>query len=112
MKLFLLRHAEAQSDAQDDIERVLTQKGCEDAETLGRLMKEKSYTPRYIICSSAQRTQQTLKYLSLGHELCDTEKPEISQSLYNAAPGDILIIIQAQNTNSPLLIIAPNPRIP
>lgn len=113
MKLFLLRHAEAQSDQQsDDFERILTQKGCDDAHTLGRLMKEKEYMPGHIVCSAAKRTQQTLEHLSLGLNANNLEESDISQPLYNAAAGDILAIIQAQNTKNPLLVIGHNPGIP
>ena len=111
MKLFLLRHAQADSH-HNDFERGLTQKGCEDAGKLGALMAKKMLNPQYIICSAAKRTQQTLNFLLEGFGTSQNIDSETSQILYNAVAGDILKTIQEQSTKTPLLLVGHNPGIP
>ncbi len=107
-RLLLLRHAEARGfDSGPDRERSLTDDGANDAAALGLLIKKQNYTPDYIFCSPAKRTQQTLEQLFL--EGVKTQKPE---PLYNSPCGDLLNFIQETNDDvQTLMVIAHNPGI-
>lgn len=108
-RLFLLRHAQALSDAPNDKERALSPKGVDDAMTLGRLMAKKSYFPDLVLCSPALRTRQTLDALEEGLGKRHYEQPDI---LYNGAAGEYLAEIQkASDQYSDVMIIAHNPSI-
>ena len=81
--LLLLRHAKAQEKVKgvDDSDRQLLSEGWDDASALGNVMKTRNLVPNHIVCSSAQRTQETCTAVleGLGHRICY----EVSSTLYN-----------------------------
>ncbi len=108
-RLFLLRHAQALSDAPSDKERALSPKGLEDAAALGRLMAKKGYFPDFTLCSPALRTRQTFESLKEGLGKRSAEHPDI---LYNGAAGDYLGQIQAASDDyDDVLLVAHNPSV-
>jgi len=110
-QLFLLRHALTlpASGGQDDSARALAPQGVEDAQALGRYMKTSGYSPDYILCSSALRTQQTLQHLQKTLPL---PKAHILPILYNGAAGDYFSEIKKLlETSEKILIIGHNPAI-
>lgn len=108
-RLFLLRHAQALSDAPSDKDRALSPKGIEDAQALGRVMAKKGYFPDLVLCSPALRTRQTLEALEEGLGKRHSERPDI---LYNGAAGDYLAEIQkASDEYSDVMVVAHNPSI-
>ncbi len=62
LSLALLRHAKSSWDATDieDFYRPLNQRGQTAAPLMGAALKELSFTPDLILCSSAKRTRETL----------------------------------------------------
>jgi len=62
-RLVLLRHAKADPDkpGQDDRDRPLAERGRADAIRMGQFLKESDCVPELVLCSSAQRTRQTLE---------------------------------------------------
>nr|WP_321482542.1 histidine phosphatase family protein [uncultured Cohaesibacter sp.] len=62
LRLFLLRHAKSSwSDPSlHDFDRPLNKRGQRDAPKIGRVMKARHYNPDRILCSSAQRTKETM----------------------------------------------------
>ena len=59
MKLFLLRHAEAENDAHSDEARRLTPRGVEQARMVGRFCARTGIAPGSILHSPFVRTEQT-----------------------------------------------------
>lgn len=110
-QLLLLRHAQA-LPAQDgsDIHRNLSPKGAEDALALGHLLKSKSLYPDHVLCSSAQRTQETCAQVLQGLEISVTV--ENTKEIYNADVDDLLALIHAlDNQHARALMIGHNPSI-
>src|SRR5262245_36053123 len=60
--LYLLRHAKSGWDnpALEDHDRMLNERGRDNAAQMGLYMKKAGYMPALILCSSAQRTRETL----------------------------------------------------
>lgn len=105
-RLYLLRHAEALSTAQDDKSRTLSETGKQQASALNIVMKEQGYLPDYIACSDAVRTRETLDLVWPDHEA------HFPPDFYNASPGDLLNHIQKiDNNRRAALIVNHNPTI-
>lgn len=83
-RLYLLRHAKAEpySFYKDDYERDLTQKGREQAISMGRLFFKEKFEVEKIYFSSANRTQQTTEHFSEA-ALINLENAVAEKSLYN-----------------------------
>ena len=64
MNLYLLRHAEAEEEAASDGERKLTERGREQARTIGRFCARNDLYPEKIITSPLVRAQQTAKIVA------------------------------------------------
>jgi phosphohistidine phosphatase len=75
MDLFLLRHADANTDATSDGERRLSEKGISQAKKVGRFIKEHDLHPDLILASPLRRAQETAQIVAeqIGGELM-TEK--------------------------------------
>jgi phosphohistidine phosphatase len=71
MLLYLLRHADADTEAQSDAERALSKKGEEQAARVGRFCERNDIKPAVILASPLRRAQQTAKVVAekLGVEL-------------------------------------------
>ncbi|PVB59275.1 histidine phosphatase family protein [Labrenzia sp. 011] len=65
MRLLLLRHAKSEWGDEDlaDIDRPLNSRGKAAAATMARYMKDNGLLPNQILCSTAQRTRETLARL-------------------------------------------------
>ena len=61
MRLFLLRHAEAEADALTDAERVLTSLGREQAARVGEFCRRHALRPDYVLTSPYRRAQETAR---------------------------------------------------
>lgn len=61
MKLFILRHAEAEDNAPSDAARRLTPRGVEQARTAGRFCARTGIEPELILYSPFARTEQTAR---------------------------------------------------
>lgn len=104
-KLYLLRHAQAQSALEDDDkDRPLSAHGLAQARTVAVHLKDIDTA----LCSSARRTQMTLD--AAQESGAEIKKIEISDNLYNAPAGDILNVLQ-QYGDGNVLIVAHNPGI-
>lgn len=71
MKLYLLRHADAETEAATDAERALSEKGKAQANRVAEFCERQDVKPAVIIASPLRRAQQTAKVLAekLGIEL-------------------------------------------
>jgi len=108
--LFVLRHAKAETGGEgtQDIDRALTERGQNDARSLGELMAKESWNIDHALCSSSARTRQTA---SLMNAALATPIPiTYRDSLYLAEAGDIQSELQQlDDTVSAALIIGHNP---
>ena len=108
-RLYLLRHAKAQSTASEDKLRKLSGTGKKQADLLGEYMQKENFIPERILCSPATRTRETLDCIleHIGQQA--TEYPE---GFYYSTPGDLITTIQTQdNAHSSLMIVNHNPAI-
>ena len=111
-RLLLLRHAKAEPGApeQEDHERALAARGRRDAERMGKAMAKRGLAPEQVLCSSAQRTRETLDrilpYLPSGLTLT------LDESLYLASAEEILArIAQLDAGVLCALVVGHNPGI-
>jgi len=110
MNLYLLRHAKSSWEAyEDDHDRVLSERGRDDATTIGEYLHKNSINFQNILCSSSQRTRETV---SIINTISPNSIDEINylDSLYHASSNKIKEIIR-NYTNISLLIVAHNPGI-
>ncbi|MEU3308778.1 SixA phosphatase family protein [Nocardiopsis sp. NPDC055551] len=109
--LLLMRHAKAEDGfGAIDFDRALTDKGRDQAERVGRLLKEKGYAPEHVICSAAARTRQTLDGV-LG---AMDSAPEVdhTEAAYLAGPESLLeLITYVDPVVNTLLVVGHNPTI-
>lgn len=108
MKLFLMRHAEAEGAGEkSDISRNLTENGRNQALIATNKLLNQNISK--ILVSSANRTQQTAEIV-MSKIKCSNF--EILPELYGSSSDEILKIISVQNNDDKnLLVIAHNPGI-
>lgn len=112
LTLYLLRHAKAviADGSVPDFDRPLAARGRRQAAELAALMAERAYAPARVICSSSQRTRETLAPL-LGAWPTDV-RIEIARGLYNAGAEQLLALVSRQRGDAAgLLLIGHNPGI-
>lgn len=109
-KLILIRHCKSSWDATvpSDHERPLNGRGRSDAPKIGRWLKAKGHVPEHVMCSDAQRTQETLQLL-IG-TLDTAPRVSLEPTLYLAPPLTILRHVQ-KATMPTLAVVAHNPGI-
>ncbi|MEL6523167.1 MAG: histidine phosphatase family protein [Pseudomonadota bacterium] len=105
-RLILMRHAKSSwTDLTlEDHDRPLNGRGERSAEAMGRWMKDEGLSPDITLCSTAQRTQQTLDLLNL------TAEPILMRSLYHATEDGMLGLLQQQKAPT-VLLVGHNPGI-
>ena len=64
MQLFLLRHAEAESNAATDEVRALTGRGTKQAEAIGKFCLEHDFIPEMILSSPLKRAEETARIVA------------------------------------------------
>ena len=102
MKLLLLRHADADTEADSDLARPLSEKGHRQAKEVAQFLKNHSARPQIILSSTAVRAAQTAKPVAeaLGVDCipCEWARPgmppdEALQELYPYAQfKDVLLV--------------------
>jgi phosphohistidine phosphatase len=109
LRLLLLRHAKSDwSKNADDHDRALTPRGRKATPEMARYMRKNHYVPDVVLCSTAQRTRETLDLLLAGWKT----KPDIryEPALYLADwPVLLANLKQAPASASPLLLVGHNP---
>ena len=110
MNLYLLRHAKSSWESyEDDHDRVLSERGRNDASTLGEYLHENNINFENTLCSSSQRTRETI---SIINKVSPYSIDEINylNSLYHASSNKIKEVVQ-NYSNKSLLIVGHNPGI-
>jgi phosphohistidine phosphatase len=64
MQLFLLRHAEAESNAASDEARTLTARGTKQAEAIGKFCFANDFIPELILSSPLTRAEETARLVA------------------------------------------------
>ena len=105
-RLILMRHAKSSWDdlSLDDHARPLNKRGRASAKAMGRWLRSRGYVPERVLCSTSERTRQTLALLGLGG------RAEFSDTLYHAGPDTMLAQIRAVEGPT-VLLIGHNPGI-
>ena len=105
LRLFLLRHAKSSwaDPSLHDFDRPLNKRGKKDVPKIAALMQERNYHPDHILCSSAQRTRETLAGIlpSLHGEV----RLQLLDSLYEGNAPDYLAILRAHAEESKSLML-------
>lgn len=111
MRLLLLRHAKSDwSKDADDHERPLSARGRKAAPEIARYMRSREYLPTAVLCSTAQRTRETLDLLLAAWR----KTPDIryERAVYLADwPVLLANLKKAPARSSPLLFVGHNPGI-
>tara|TARA_Y100000996_G_C22323617_1_gene561441 strand:- start:173 stop:655 length:483 start_codon:yes stop_codon:yes gene_type:complete len=110
LNLYLLRHAKSSWESyEDDHDRVLSERGRNDASTLGEYLHKNNINFENTLCSSSQRTRETV---SIINEASPHSIDEINylDSLYHATSNKIKEIVQ-KCSNKSLLIVGHNPGV-
>jgi len=107
-EIILLRHAQANTamPGQPDVDRHLTEHGQTEADGVGQWLTAQKALIDLILCSPARRTQQTAECVlrSLGEVPILTDR-----RIYNAAPTDLLDVLNEYLDKQRLLLIGHNP---
>jgi len=108
-RLYLLRHAKSDWGAGlPDHDRPLNDRGRQAAAQMGRWLSKDENLPKLVICSTAQRTRETLETLSEAGNLSFDVLYE--PSLYGAGTETIRRIIKADaGQHQAVLLVGHNP---
>lgn len=110
--LFLVRHGEADGNAQEnDIDRNLTLRGQDEVAQVAHAMKERFVHADILMCSTAQRSRVTSLLLaqSLGFP---TDKIKIESDIYRSDVNTLLDLIALQDNNlNSMVITGHNPTL-
>ena len=106
-KLLLLRHGKSDWPANlnsEDRERPLASRGRRAARRIGRFLTAVDSKPDAVITSAAVRARTTVE---LAAEAGDWKCPiQVSETLYEAAPQDVLAEIRSQPSAPRILLVA------
>lgn len=107
MQLHLLRHAKTNqsSPTGKDFDRELLPRALEQITELKQYFAARPIAPKYILCSTAKRTRQTLAELKA---LWPNAQMLFRDELYLASKQEILSVICALNTPEEILVVGHN----
>jgi phosphohistidine phosphatase len=109
LKLYLVRHAEAEQSA-IDFERTLTPHGEEEALCMGRYLKSLDVQPDRILCSPAIRALTTAQIITQQLEY-SANTVHTDPSLYNADLDTLLLTLGHLGKTPSVLLVAHNPGV-
>jgi phosphohistidine phosphatase len=111
-RLLLLRHAKAEPSepAKRDLDRVLVERGRQDAEKIGAYMASHALIPDRVAVSPAARTRETWKFAAAVLRTAPAAVP--ADRLYDATPDEILEVVKDTPASArTLLVIGHNPSL-
>ncbi|MEJ8474833.1 SixA phosphatase family protein [Roseibium algae] len=112
LRLLLLRHAKSDwgDPGLEDIDRPLSNRGRNAARAMGAFLEENHLRPDLILCSTAQRTRETLSFLLPNFK--QEAEIRLLQSLYDQSGADYIQTIRAEGgATKTLMLIGHNPAI-
>jgi len=110
LTLSILRHAKSGKDDPHlaDFDRPLNERGYREADEMANLIIARAWQPARILCSSSQRTRETLA--PLLPLLKSNTTIELTRRIYDATAETLLDIIREQNgAPRSLMLIGHNP---
>ncbi len=112
-KIFLVRHAKTEEGSIDkrDFDRVLTNRGLQDATRLGKYYSSKEIKPDQILTSDAARAYATAELIAsqVGYEL---SRIHINHEIYEASVRTLLKLVCDLNDDwNSVMIVGHNPPI-
>lgn len=112
-KLFLVRHAKTEEGTIDkrDFDRVLTNRGLQDATRLGKYFNTKSDNPDQILSSDAARAYATAELIAsqVGYEL---SRIHINHEIYEASVRTLFqLVSDLKDEWDSVMIVGHNPPI-
>ena len=112
-KLLLVRHASSDYAALGvkDIDRVLNDRGIQQAHAMATYLKQKGIFPQLLLTSPAARTRKTALFFVDSFGIGEN-KIQMVDEMYEAEPETLLDIIRnAPNTVDTLMLVGHNPSI-
>ena len=108
-ELILLRHAHAESAGagEDDAGRPLSDTGRTEARDAGKWLREHGIHPDRVLCSPTTRTRQTWE--AADAELKSGVAARFEPSIYDATPGTLIELADANRDAPRLLLVGHNP---
>ena len=108
-QLILLRHAHAESAGagEDDAGRPLSDTGRAEARAAGVWMREHGIHPDRVLCSPATRTRETWNHVDV--ELKSSLAVQFEPSIYDATPGALIALADANRDAARLVLVGHNP---
>jgi phosphohistidine phosphatase len=107
----LFRHGKAAwaQPGTRDFDRKLDDRGVDDCQRMGKLMRDRDLVPDRVICSSAVRAMETLDALNETLHLNDVVKYD--QNLYATDAPGYLEIAAAENFDGDVMLVGHNPML-
>jgi phosphohistidine phosphatase len=100
-----MRHAQAANGLnQSDAERVLTPKGEQQANNVGKLLKSNGIFPNIILSSHAVRAHKTASIIATQLDI-DLTRIEINQTIYSESAKEILKLINELDSDVSIALI-------
>jgi phosphohistidine phosphatase len=111
-KLFVLRHAKASDNFEgDDFDKPLNNRGRNSAPLMAQKIISRGLKSPYILCSKANRTQQTLGIMNQTLQVPNS-RIDFQKKLYLASGATLLKQIRKTPNNvDELMVIAHNPGV-
>ena len=108
-QLILLRHAHAESAGagEDDAGRPLSETGRTEARDAGRWLREHGVALDRVLCSPTTRTRET--WAAVDAELGSGVPAQLEPSIYDATPGALIALADANRDAPRLLLVGHNP---
>jgi phosphohistidine phosphatase len=110
LRLLLLRHAKAERSrpGEKDHERVLAERGRDDAPKIGAYMVRHAFMPDQVVVSTSTRTRETWELAAAAFE--DLPPVHFDGRVYEASPQAILNVIKETDPQvGTLLVVGHNP---
>lgn len=102
--LVLLRHAKAEQQGwDDDHERELSPRGRRDAEAAGRWLREHGIGIDEVLCSTAERTQQTAQ--GMWDAGCPETDLHLDRRIYNAPTERLLEVVREADEDADVVMV-------
>src|SRR6476661_8314836 len=110
LALYLLRHAKSawDSPSAEDFDRPLSERGRREADWVAGLVRARGGSPSRILCSSSQRTRETLA--SIVPVLSRDASIDITRRIYEAPAERLLAALGEQSTShQSVMLVGHNP---
>jgi phosphohistidine phosphatase len=107
--LLLMRHAKAQPDSGDDKARQLEPEGREDAQRVGRFMRDLLGAPEAIVASDAVRAHQTAEIVAAALDASD--RLTLNPDAYTFETEPLRAVLRSAPDVATVLLIAHSPAL-